>query len=190
MPSISSDFNQILNIASSGHMHTIQNVVKDTSPSQEHLQSSSTPAKTPEMSSIFDRILDAFKLNRFQPNFKQGFLRVYADHPKRHQEHQPQSGTSTIIINSSKNSLNVIHLWQGFWCLQTQQISTKFYTGLPQSICRPSKISSRTPAPVKNIHNLHQLESVIFIIIMNSSNFTILWMGSWCLETQQILIKF
>ena len=77
---------------------------KDTSPSQEHPQSSSTPAKTPKMSSIFERVLDAFKLNRFQPNFKQGFLRAYADHPKRNQGHQPQSGTPTIIINSSKNS--------------------------------------------------------------------------------------
>ena len=36
MPSNSSDFNQILNIAPSGHMQTIHNVIKDTSPSQEH----------------------------------------------------------------------------------------------------------------------------------------------------------
>ena len=94
MPSNSTDFNQILNRASSEHMQTIQNGIKDTSPSQEHTQSSSTLAKTPEMSSIFERVLDAFKLNRFQPNFKQGFLIAYADHPKRHQGHQPQSGTS------------------------------------------------------------------------------------------------
>ena len=110
MPSNSTGFNQILNRASSEHKQTIPNVMKDTSPSQEHPQSSSTPAKTPETSSIFERVLDAFKLNRFQPNFKQGFLRAYADHPKRHQGHQPQSGTSTFIINSSKNSRNVIHL--------------------------------------------------------------------------------
>ena len=50
MPSNSSDFNQILNIAPSGHMQTIHNVIKDTSPSQEHqnhhqiLKLSSTPA--------------------------------------------------------------------------------------------------------------------------------------------------
>ena len=110
MPSNSTDFNQILNIAPSGYLQTIHNVIKDTSPSQEHPQSSSTPAKTLEMSSICERVLDALKLNRFQPNFKQGFLRAYADHPKRHQGHQPQIGTSTIIINSSKNSRNVIHL--------------------------------------------------------------------------------
>ena len=53
------------------------------------------------------------KLNRFQPNFKQGFLGAYADHPKHHQGHQPHSGTSIIIINSGKNSRNVIHLWEG-----------------------------------------------------------------------------
>ena len=35
MPSNSSDFNQILNITPSGHLLTIHNVIKDTSPSQE-----------------------------------------------------------------------------------------------------------------------------------------------------------
>ena len=104
MPSNSKDFNQILTIASAEHIWTIQNVIKGTSPSQEHPQSSSTPAKTPVMSSIFERVLDAFKLNRFQPNFKQGFPRSYADDQKHYQGHQPQSRTSTITITSSKNS--------------------------------------------------------------------------------------
>ena len=36
MPLNSTDFNQILNIAPSGHVETIQNIIKDTSPSQEH----------------------------------------------------------------------------------------------------------------------------------------------------------
>ena len=36
MPSNSTDFNQILNIPPSGHMQTIHNVIKDTSPSQEN----------------------------------------------------------------------------------------------------------------------------------------------------------
>ena len=36
MPLNLTDFNQILNIAQSGHVETIQNVIKDTSPSQEH----------------------------------------------------------------------------------------------------------------------------------------------------------
>ena len=35
MPSNSLDFNQILNITPSGHLQTIHNVIKDTSPSQE-----------------------------------------------------------------------------------------------------------------------------------------------------------
>ena len=36
MPLNSSDFNQISIISPSGHVETIQNVIKDTSPSQEH----------------------------------------------------------------------------------------------------------------------------------------------------------
>ena len=36
MPLNSIDFNQILNIAPSGHVQIIQNIIKDTSPSQEH----------------------------------------------------------------------------------------------------------------------------------------------------------
>ena len=36
MPSNSSDFNKILNIVPSGHVETIQNVIKDTSTNQEH----------------------------------------------------------------------------------------------------------------------------------------------------------
>ena len=36
MPLNSSNFNQTLNIAASGHVETYQNVIKDTSPSQEH----------------------------------------------------------------------------------------------------------------------------------------------------------
>ena len=36
MPSNSSDFIQILNIAPSGHMQTIHKIIKDTSPCKEH----------------------------------------------------------------------------------------------------------------------------------------------------------
>ena len=97
MPSNSTDFNQNLNRASSEQMQTIQNFIKETSPSQEHTQSSSTLAKTPKMSSIFERVFDAFKLNRFQPNFKQGFLGAYANHPKFHQGHKPQSVATKFI---------------------------------------------------------------------------------------------
>ena len=49
------DFNKILNIAASGHVETIQNIIKDISPSQEHPASS----KYTEMSAIFESVLDA-----------------------------------------------------------------------------------------------------------------------------------
>ena len=61
------------------------------------------------MSLIFERVLDIFNLNRFQPNLKQRFLRACLDNPKRHQGHQPQSGMSIIIIYSSNNSSNIIN---------------------------------------------------------------------------------
>ena len=101
MPLNSKDFNQILNIASVEHMWTIQNVIKDTCLSQEHPHSSSTPATTPVMSSIFEIFFYFFKLNRFQPNFEHSFLRAYTYHPKHYQGHEPQSGMSIILINSS-----------------------------------------------------------------------------------------
>ena len=127
------------------------------------------------MSLIFERVLDAFKLIRFPPYFKHSFLRAYGDNPIHHQGHQPQSWMSIIIIISSNNSNNVIDLWKSSWCLQTQQISdpsgtskssptpaktqemSSIFEGvldaltLPQGICRSSKMSSRTPAAVRNI---------------------------------------
>ena len=54
---------------------TIQITTKDTSTDQEPPVSS----KAPTISSIFESVLDAFKLNIFQPNFKHGFLRAYLD---------------------------------------------------------------------------------------------------------------
>ena len=75
MPSNSTDFNQILNIASSLLLQTAQNIIKDTSPSQECPLSSSTLATTAAMSLILNRVLDAFKLNWFKTNFKQSYLR-------------------------------------------------------------------------------------------------------------------
>ena len=59
----------------------------------ELVASLSTPAKTVEMSLIFEGILDAFKLKRFQENYKHSSLRVCTDNPKCHQRHQPHSGT-------------------------------------------------------------------------------------------------
>ena len=47
------------------------------------------------MSPIFEGVLETFKLNKFQPNYKYSSLRACADHPKCHQGHQLHSGTST-----------------------------------------------------------------------------------------------
>ena len=69
-------------------------------------KSSSTLARILEMSSIFEGVLDVFKLIRVQPNFKHNSLRDFVYHPKCHQGHQPQSGTSSILQISS----NVSHL--------------------------------------------------------------------------------
>ena len=77
MPLNSTDFNQIFNIAPSWHVETIQNVIQDTSTSQEPPVSSKPPA----LSSIFEHVLDAFKLHRFQQNFKHSSLRELAGHP-------------------------------------------------------------------------------------------------------------
>ena len=66
-------------------------------------KSSSTPAKNLQMSSIFEGVLDAFKLIGFQWNFKHSSLRAYANHPKHHQGHQPQSGTSKSSSTPAKN---------------------------------------------------------------------------------------
>jgi hypothetical protein len=49
-------------------------------PQLETSRSSSTPARTQEMSSILEGVLDAFRLNRFKPNFKHCSLRACADH--------------------------------------------------------------------------------------------------------------
>ena len=65
-------------------------------------RSSSTPARALEMSSILEGVLDAFKLNRFQPNFKHSSLRAYYDHPKCHQEHQSQPKASISSSTPAK----------------------------------------------------------------------------------------
>ena len=63
MPSNSSDFNQILNIAPLGNVETIQNVIKDPGSSQDK-KIISTPDRNLQMSSILEGVLDAFKLLR------------------------------------------------------------------------------------------------------------------------------
>ena len=69
-------------------------------------KSSSTPARTLEMSLIFEGVLDASKLNRFHPNFKHSSIRECAYHPKHHQGHQPQSGRS----NSSSTPARTLEM--------------------------------------------------------------------------------
>jgi hypothetical protein len=66
-------------------------------------KSSSTQARTLEMSSIFEGVLDAFKLLRFQQNFKHSSIRPCGDHPKCHQGHQHQSRTSKSSSTPAKN---------------------------------------------------------------------------------------
>ena len=69
-------------------MQIIHNVIKDTSPSQEQSQSSSTPAKAPEMSSIFERVLDAFKLNMQPIHDVMKDTSPSQEHPNLHQLQQ------------------------------------------------------------------------------------------------------
>ena len=64
------------------------------------------------VSSIFESVLDAFKLNRFQPNFKNSSIRACGDNPKRHQGHQRQSGTSKSSSSPTKN-LQMSSIFEG-----------------------------------------------------------------------------
>ena len=76
-------------------------------------KSPSTPAKALEMSSIFEGVLDAFKLNRFQPNFKHcSSIRACGDHPKCYQGHQPQSGTSKASSTPAR-TLEMSSIFEG-----------------------------------------------------------------------------
>ena len=75
-------------------------------------KSSSTPAKKLQLSSIFKGVLDAFKLIRFQPNFKHSSLRAYEDHLLYLQEHQPHSGTS-ISSSTPARTLEMSSIFEG-----------------------------------------------------------------------------
>ena len=142
------------------------------------------------MSSIFETILDAFKLDRFQPNFKYSFLRSYADHPKRHQGHQPQSGMSIIIIDSSNTCNNVINLWGWSWCLQLNRFQQNFKLNL-----------LRAYADHPKHHQGHQPQSEMTIIIIDSRNklnrfqpnfklsFLMAWLKSFIIFWWQKLLK-
>ena len=75
-------------------------------------KSSSTPARIPEMSLICEGVLDAIKLNGFQPNFKHNSFRACADHAKRHQGQQPQSGTSKSSSTPAR-TLEISSIFEG-----------------------------------------------------------------------------
>ena len=116
MPFNSSNFSQILNIAPSGHCrpskcyqgHQLQSTTSN---------SSSTQKRTMEISSIFKGVLDAFKLNRFQSNFKQSSFRAYLYHSKCHEGCKPKSGTSkssSTPARTCKMSLIFISVLEAF----------------------------------------------------------------------------
>ena len=60
------------------------------------------------VASLVERVVDAFKLNRFLPKFEHSLHRKYLGNPKYHQGHQPQSGMSIIDLKSTNNPSNVI----------------------------------------------------------------------------------
>ena len=103
MPLYSTDFNQILNIASSGHVDTIQNVINDTSPSKEH-----------------------------------------QNHHQFHPNHQSCHPSLRVFLMPS----NLTDLHQILNIASAGHMQTK----------RPSKTASRTPPPVRNVHNPHRLQ--------------------------------
>ena len=106
MPLNSTDFN----IAQSGHVETIQNVIKDTSPSQEHPNHHQLQPKIykchqslrgflmPSNSSDFNKILN------IAPSEHMETIHNFINDTGHGQEHQYHHQ------NSSKNSRNVIDL--------------------------------------------------------------------------------
>ena len=169
-----SDLHEIWNRDSMNIEEHIPIMIKAISTSQEPPASS----KPPVLSSIFESVLDAFKLNRFKPNLKHSFLRSHEDHPKHHQGYQPQSGMS-MITTMSNNSINVIDLWKDSWYHQTQQISNIFNHNFLRAYEDNTKC-----------HQRHQHWSGMDLLIINSINVTDLWKYSLCLQTQNISTKF
>ena len=116
MPSNSTDFEQILNKAPSEHVQTIQNVIKDTSSSQEHQNHHQLQPEIykchwslrgflmPLNSSDFNQILNIAPSGHMQT------IHNVIKNTSATQEHQN-------ILNSSKNYRSVINLCESFWCL-------------------------------------------------------------------------
>ena len=151
-----------------GHIFIL---IKDISTSQEPPASSKPPA----MSSIFEIILDAFKLNRFQPNFKHSFLRAYEDHPKRHHS----SKTPAPLRNVHNHHWLQQQLQQCYWSLRVILMPSNL-TDFNQilNLAYSGHMQSRTPALVRNVHNHHRLQQQLqqchrsLRVILMPSNWT------------------
>ena len=110
------------------------------------------------MSSIFDGVLDANNLIRFQPNLKLRSIRAFGDNPKRHQRHLPQSGTSKSSSTPARN-LEMSFIFGGVLdAFKLNRFQPNFKQGFLRAYADHPKTASRTPAPVRNIHNHHQLQ--------------------------------
>ena len=123
------------------------------------IMSSRTPrtSRTVEMSSIFEGLLDAFKLNRFQPNLKHNSIRACGVHLKHHQGHQLQSGTSKSSSAPAKN-LQMSSIFEGildaFKLIRYHPIFNKAPSGHMQTI--HNVIKDTSPSQEHQYH--HQLQ--------------------------------
>ena len=147
-------------------------MIKDISPSQE-LPASSKP---PVMSPIFESVLDALTLSRFQPNFKHSSLRVCGDHPKRHQGLQPKSGTEKIIIihhsSTSARTLEMLLIFEGVNWFQSnfQQSFLRSYVYNPE-YCLGHQPQSETSLIVINpSNNCINVINFLAVFLMHSNS--------------------
>ena len=114
MPSNSSDFNQISNIASSGNWRPSKMSSRMPAPVR-NIQIIINSSQKSTNVSIFEGVLDAFKLVGFQPNFKQLPQGIYR--PPTTSSRTPAPVSKINIINSSKNFIKIIDLWGSSWCI-------------------------------------------------------------------------
>ena len=101
------------------------------------------------MSSIFEGVLDAFKLNVECWHLACVTIEPYWNHQKRHQEHQHQSRSSSVLLASS----TVINFQGGSLCLQIQCRKLRFSNSICgyQTILKSPKTSSGNSVPVREI---------------------------------------
>ena len=106
MPLNSTDVNQILNIAPSGHMQTIHIIIKDTSPSQEHQYYHQLKQELQKYHRSLREFLMPLNLTYFNQILNidpSGHVETIQNVTKDSQEHPNH-------INSSKKPTNVINL--------------------------------------------------------------------------------